>query len=220
MDKRGVLRGRCSVEGCSCDKFEVQERSSSCAECGHKPVKHRLAQKNPVTHSSRVSVPKEEPRLFESVYHSLVSQKTNVISSDLEREDVVPPTSKYVPAEIPTGVSSEVNVFSSESERTDEVPLTKTPNVSKSEVITVEDCEYNSDEYESAEETFDTSLSRRVKGPLSLTTDHVYMHGTFNYYTMIHVQSMLVQPFYPCTFTCDINNYFIQFIIFHVVLLS
>ena len=151
MDKRGVLRGRCSVEGCTCDKFEVQERSSSCAECGHKPVKHRLAQKNPVTHSSSVGVPKEEPRLFESVYHSLQSQKTNAFSSD--------------------------------SEHADEVPRTEIPKVTNSDLITVEDCEYNSDGFESAEETFHTSLSRRVKGPSSPTTDHVYMHGTFNYNT-------------------------------------
>ena len=156
MDKRGVLRGRCSVEGCTCDKFEVQERSSSCAECGHKPVKHRLAQKNPVT--SGLSVPEEKPnlRLFESVHLPLQRQKTNVISTYLEREDEVPPT------EIPTGINSEV--------------------------ITVEDCEYNSDGFESAEETLDTSLCRRFKDSMSLATDHDYTQGTYSYNTMIHVR--------------------------------
>ena len=45
MDSRGVLRGRCSVKDCTCDGFQVKERSSSCANCNHKPVKHRLVPK-------------------------------------------------------------------------------------------------------------------------------------------------------------------------------
>ena len=45
MDSRGVLRGRCSVKDCTCDGFQAKERSSSCANCDHKPVKHRLVSK-------------------------------------------------------------------------------------------------------------------------------------------------------------------------------
>lgn len=40
-DKRGILRGQCTQDGCDCMDFEADETQTICAYCGHFPPMHK-----------------------------------------------------------------------------------------------------------------------------------------------------------------------------------
>ena len=46
MDKRGILRGKCSLKDCDCSQYEfsADNGTQSCSYCGDTPAKHLIVQ--------------------------------------------------------------------------------------------------------------------------------------------------------------------------------
>lgn len=46
-DQRNIDRGRCKVDDCDCQEFELETNSFSCGYCGDPPAKHILVETDP-----------------------------------------------------------------------------------------------------------------------------------------------------------------------------
>lgn len=58
-DRRGVLRGKCSL--CECDEFENLSGDILCEYCSHRPLKHEgLIDQNPNQNQSQTSTCAEQ----------------------------------------------------------------------------------------------------------------------------------------------------------------
>lgn len=52
MDKRGHMRGKCTVESCDCIEYEVPAEDHNCTYCGDPPAKHQLIINGPESNNN------------------------------------------------------------------------------------------------------------------------------------------------------------------------